>query len=267
MGGRLTICATPIGNLDDLTPRVRAALAACDVVACEDTRRTGQLLHLLGIDVRMTSIEAHREEAAIPDLLRRLAAGEHVCLATDAGMPLVSDPGGATVRAAIDAGIEVEVLPGADAVTTALVASGLPSDRFAFIGFLPRAAGAIGKVLDEADGWGITLVAFESPNRLPSTLALLAARTPERRVVVCRELTKLHEEIARGTATELAERFATAPKGEIALVLEPLAAEGAAPATIEAALAELRERGLGAKDAARLVAGLTGRSARDLYRP
>ena len=122
-------------------------------------------------------------------------------------------------------------------------------------------------MLDEADGWGITLVAFESPNRLPSTLALLAARTPDRRVAVCRELTKLHEEIARGTATELAERFATAPKGEIALVLEPVAAEGAAPATIEAALAELRERGLGAKDAARLVAGLTGRSARDLYRP
>ena len=246
---------------------MRAALGACDLVACEDTRRTGQLLHLLGIDVRMTSIEAHREEAAIPDLLRRLAAGEHVCLATDAGMPLVSDPGGATVRAAISAGIDVEVLPGADAVTTALVASGLPSDRFAFIGFLPRAAGAIGKTLDEADSWGITLVAFESPNRLPSTLALLADRAPTRRVAVCRELTKLHEEIARGTASELAQRFAMAPKGEIALVLEPLAAEGVAPAEIEAALAELRERGLGAKDAARLVAGLTGRSARDLYRP
>ena len=267
MAGRLTICATPIGNLEDLTPRVRTALGSCDLVACEDTRRTGQLLHLLGIDVRMTSIEAHREESAIPDLLRRLTAGEHVCLATDAGMPLVSDPGGATVRAAIGAGIVVEVLPGADAVTTALVASGLPSDRFAFIGFFPRAAGAIGKTLDEADGWGVTLVAFESPNRLPSTLSLLAERARDRRVAVCRELTKLHEEIARGTAAELAVRFASAPKGEIALVLEPLAAEGVAPAEIEAALAELRERGLGAKDAARLVAGLTGRSARDLYRP
>ena len=267
MAGRLTICATPIGNLDDLTPRVRSALAACDLVACEDTRRTGQLLHLLGIDVRMTSIEAHREEAAITDLLRRLAAGEHVCLATDAGMPLVSDPGGATVRAAINAGIELEVLPGADAVTTALVAAGLPTDRFAFIGFLPRAVGAIGKTFDEADGWGITLVAFESPNRLPSTLALLAERAPERRIAVCRELTKLHEEIARGTATELAEHFATAPKGEIVLVLAPVATEGVAPAAIESAVAELRERGLGAKDAARIVAGLTGRSVRDLYRP
>ena len=205
MAGRLTLCATPIGNLDDLTPRVRSALAACDLVACEDTRRTGQLLHLLGIDVRMTSIEAHREESAVPDLLRRLAAGEHVCLVTDAGMPLVSDPGGATVRAAIDAGIELEVLPGADAVTTALVAAGLP--------------------------------------------------------------TKLHEEIARGSAAELAGRFAAAPKGEIVLVLAPVATEGVAPAAIESAVAELRERGLGAKDAARIVAGLTGRSARDLYRP
>ena len=261
------MCATPIGNLEDLTPRVRTALGTCDLVACEDTRRTGQLLHLLGIDVRMTSIEAHREESAIPDLVRRLEAGAHICLATDAGMPVVSDPGGATVRAAIAAGIDVEVLPGADAVTTALVASGLPSDRFAFIGFLPRAVGAIGRTLDEADSWGVTLIAFESPNRLPSTLALLAERTPERRVAVCRELTKLHEEIARGTAAELAQRFATAPKGEIVLVLEPLAAADVAPAAIEAALAELRERGFGAKDAARLVAGLTGRSARDLYRP
>jgi 16S rRNA (cytidine1402-2'-O)-methyltransferase len=267
MGGRLTICATPIGNLDDLTPRVRAALGACDVVACEDTRRTGQLLHLLGIDVRMTSIEAHREQAAIPDLLRRLADGAHVCLATDAGMPLVSDPGGATVRAAIEAGIAIEVLPGADAVTTALVASGLPTDRFAFVGFLPRAAGAIGKVLDEADGWGITLVAFESPQRLPSTLALLADRAPERRVAVCRELTKLHEEVVRGTAAELAARFSDAPKGELVLVLDALAGEGVQPAAVAAALAELRERGLGAKDAARLVASLTGQSTRDLYRP
>ena len=211
MAGRLTLCPTPIGNLDDLTPRVRAALAACDLVACEDTRRTGRLLHLLGIDARMTSIEAHREESAIPALLDRLAAGDHVCLVTDAGMPLVSDPGGATLRAALAAGVEVEVLPGPDAVTTALVASGLPADRFAFIGFLPRGAAAIGRTLDEADAWGVTVVAFESPNRLPATLALLAERAPERHLAVCRELTKLHEEVARGTAAELAARSATAP--------------------------------------------------------
>ena len=247
MAGRLTVCATPIGNLDDLTPRVRAALAACDLVACEDTRRTGRLLHHLGIDVRMVAIEAHREAAAIPGILERLAAGDHVCLATDAGMPLVSDPGGATLRAAIAAGVEVEVLPGADAVTTALVASGLPTDRFAFVGFLPRGAAAIGRTLDEADGWGVTLVAFESPNRLPATLALLAERAPDRRVAVCRELTKLHEEVARGTAAELAARFTTAPKGEIALVLESVAAPTAGDAAVEAAIADLRARGLGAQ--------------------
>jgi len=267
MPGRLTVCPTPIGNLDDLTPRVRAALAACDLVACEDTRRTGGLLHGLGIDVPMAVIEAHREERALPALLARLEAGGHVCLVTDAGMPLVSDPGAALVKAALDAGAELEVLPGPDAVTTALVASGLPADRFAFVGFLPRGAAAIGRVLDEADGWGSTLVAFESPKRLPATLALVAERAPERPLAVCRELTKLHEEVARGSAAELAARFAAPPKGEVVLVLGAVAAHPAADADVEAALAELRERGLGAKDAARLVALLTGRSARDLYRP
>jgi len=267
MPGRLTVCPTPIGNLDDLAPRVRAALGACDLVACEDTRRTGGLLHGLGIDVPMAVIEAHREAAAAPRIAERLRGGAHVCLVTDAGMPLVSDPGAAVVAAALAAGAELEVLPGPDAVTTALVASGLPAERFAFLGFLPRGAAAIGRVLDEADGWGLTLVAFESPQRLPATLALVAEREPTRPVAVCRELTKLHEEVARGTAAELAARFAAAPKGEIALVLGTVTATPVADRDVEAALAELRERGLGAKDAARLVAQLTGRSARDLYRP
>jgi len=267
MPGRLTVCPTPIGNLEDLTPRVRAALAACDLVACEDTRRTGLLLHRLAIDVRMLSIEAHREESQVPELLRRLADGAHVCLVTDAGMPLVSDPGGAVVRAAIADGHTLEVLPGPDAVTTALVAAGLPVDRFAFLGFLPRGAAAIQRVLAEADAWGITLVAFESPNRLPATLALLAARAPERPLAVCRELTKLHEEVVRGTATAVATHFASAPKGEIVLVLGPATVEAAAPETVEAVLAALRSGGRSTRDAARLVAALTGRSARDLYRP
>jgi 16S rRNA (cytidine1402-2'-O)-methyltransferase len=267
MAGRLTICPTPIGNLEDLTPRVRTAFASCDVVACEDTRRTGLLLHTLGIDVRMVSVEAHREDAQVPDLIRRLTAGEHVCLTSDAGMPLVSDPGAALVRGAIDAGVDVEVLPGADAVTTALVASGLPADRFAFVGFLPRGAAAINRTLDEADAWGVTLVAFESPNRLPTTLATLVTRDASRRAAVCRELTKLHEEVVRGSVEELAERFAAAPKGEVVIVLGAVAAASVADGDVEAALGELRERGLGARDAARLVARLTGRSARDLYRP
>jgi 16S rRNA (cytidine1402-2'-O)-methyltransferase len=265
--GRLTVCPTPIGNLDDLTPRVRDALGACDLVACEDTRRTGGLLHGLGIDVPMAVIEAHREARATAGIVARLAAGERVCLVTDAGMPLVSDPGATLLRAALDAGAEVEVLPGPDAVTTALVASGLPADRFAFLGFLPRGATAIRRVLDEADGWGVTLVAFESPQRLPATLALLADREPGRPAAVCRELTKRHEEVARGTAAELAARFAAAPRGEVALVLGAAAATPAADEDVERALAALRAGGLGARDAARLVAALTGRPARGLYRP
>ena len=152
-------------------------------------------------------------------------------------------------------------------MTTALVASGLPADRFAFVGFLPRGAAAIGRVLDRADLWGVTLIVFESPKRLPTTLAVLAERAPDRPIAVCRELTKLHEEVARGTASEIAARFATAPKGEIALVLGPVSAPEAAPDAVEEVLAALRSGGMGARDAARLVAGLTGRSARDLYRP
>ncbi len=267
MAGRLTICPTPLGNLEDLPPRVRDAFASCDVVACEDTRRTGLLLHTLGIDVRMISVEAHREDGQVAGIVRRLSAGEHVCLASDAGMPLISDPGASIVRGAIDAGITVEVLPGPDAVTTALVASGIPADRFAFVGFLPRGAAAINRTLDAADAWGVTLVAFESPNRLPATLAVVAGRAPARRVAVCRELTKLHEEVARGSAAELAVQFADAPKGEVVIVLEAVAAASVADGDVESALVELRDRGLGARDAARLVAKLTGRSARDLYRP
>jgi len=267
MPGRLIVCPTPIGNLDDLTPRVRTALSTCDLVACEDTRRTGGLLHGLGIDVPMVAVEAHRERRAVPGLVRRLTAGERICLVTDAGMPLVSDPGAALLRAALAADVPVEVLPGPDAVTTALVASGLPAERFAFIGFLPRGASAIGRLLDEADGWGLTLVAFESPNRLPATLALLAERAPERSAAVCRELTKLHEDVVRGTCAGLAAHFGAAPKGEIVLVLGAVAAPTAEAAAIEAALADLRGRGLGAKDAARIVASLTGRPLRALYRP
>lgn len=267
MPGRLTICPTPIGNLDDLPPRVRAALETCDLVACEDTRHTGLLLHRLGIERPMISIEAHREERVAGEIGRRLADDERICLVTDAGTPGLSDPGRAVIGAALEADAEVEALPGPSAITTALVASGLPTDRFAFIGFFPRGAGSIGTVLDEADRWGVTLVAFESAKRLPATLTLLAAREPDRQIAVCRELTKLHEEVVRGSAEELARRFSEAPRGEITLVLGAAATAGAEPVVIEEALADLRSRGIGARDAARIAAALTGRSARDLYRP
>lgn len=267
MPGRLTVCPTPIGNLDDLPPRVRDALATCDLVACEDTRHTGLLLHRLGIDTALISIEAHREARVADDIGRRLERGAHVCLVTDAGTPGLSDPGRAVIAAARAVAASVETLPGPSAITTALVASGLPTDRFAFIGFLPRGAAAIGKVLDEADRWGVTLVAFESAKRLPATLALVAAREPGRPLAVCRELTKLHEEVAYGSAEELADRFATAPRGEITLVLGAAAIAGAEPVAVEEALTALRAHGIGARDAARIAAALSGRPARDLYRP
>jgi len=267
MPGRLTVCPTPIGNLDDLPPRVRAALATCDLVACEDTRHTGLLLHHLGIEVPMLSIEAHRETRVAADIGRRLDDDAHICLVTDAGTPALSDPGRAVIASALAADAVVETLPGPSAITTALVASGLPTDRFAFIGFLPRGATAIGKVLDEVDRWGITLVAFESAKRLPGTLALLAEREPGRPAAVCRELTKLHEETVRGSTADLAANFREPPRGEITLVLGAATAAAAEPAAIEEALAALRDHGIGARDAARIAAALSGRSARDLYRP
>jgi 16S rRNA (cytidine1402-2'-O)-methyltransferase len=263
--GRLVVCATPIGNLGDVTPRVLDALRGASVVACEDTRRTATLLAAHGISVPLVPLHDHNEARRTPELLERLAAGDRICLVSDAGLPAVSDPGHTLIRAAIAAGHDVEVLPGASAVTAALVASGLPSDRFAFLGFLPRAEGALTRLLDEADGWRLTLVAFEAPGRLPRTLERLAARAPERPVAVCRELTKLHEEVVRGTAAEVAERFRQAPKGELTLVLGAVEAAPAGSSDVDASLAELRAAGLGARQAARLVARLTGLPARDLY--
>jgi 16S rRNA (cytidine1402-2'-O)-methyltransferase len=267
MPGRLTVCPTPIGNLDDLSPRVRAALATCDLVACEDTRHTGLLLHRLGIAVPMVCVEAHREARRAPEIGARLVEGAHVCLVSDAGTPGLSDPGRTVVAAARDCGAEIEVLPGPSAITTAIVAAGLPADRFAFVGFLPRSEGAIERVLDEIDSWAMTVVAFESPRRLPRTLAVIARRAPQRLVAVCRELTKLHEEVVVGPAVTVVERFAEAPKGEVTLVLGAAEQTATAPAEVEAALRDLRTRGFGAREAARLVSSLTGLPARDLYRP
>jgi 16S rRNA (cytidine1402-2'-O)-methyltransferase len=262
----LAVCATPIGNLDDVTLRVLAELRAADVVLCEDTRHTKTLLARHGIEgARLLSYHEHNEASRTAELLPRLEAGERVALVSDAGMPGVSDPGARLVRAALDAGVPVTVLPGPSAVETALVASGLVGGRYQFVGFLPRGEKALADLWSELGGWPWPVVAFESAQRLPATLRSLAAAEPEREVAVCRELTKRFEEIARGTAAELAERFAEPPKGEIALVLggaEPTVDEGAALA----AVAELVEAGLPRKRAAELVAGLTGAAKNRLYR-
>jgi len=267
VSGRLVVCPTPIGNLEDVTLRVLSALRDADVVACEDTRRTRVLLDRYGVSAKLVSYHEHNEEARAAELVERMRKGETVALVSDAGMPLVSDPGFVLVRACVAAGLAVEVLPGPSAALAALVASALPSDAWRFVGFLPRKRAELERVLTAPGG---TLVAFESPKRLPATLAALAALDPERQAAVCRELTKLHEEVVRGTAAQLAARYEGAPpKGEVVLVVAPpaqaAAPEGADPAAVDA-LARLVEAGAKPRPAAAVVAQLTGHSANSLYR-
>ena len=249
MSGRLVVCPTPIGNLEDITLRVLAALRDADVVACEDTRRTRVLLDRYGVKARLVSYHEHNELARASELVERMRAGDVVALVSDAGMPLVSDPGYLLVRGCV-----------------ARVASGLPADEWRFHGFLPRKRGELRGLLTEPGG---TLVAFESPRRVPATLALLAEVDPEREAAVCRELTKAHEEIVRGSAAELAARYADAPpKGEVVLVLGPRPApepDSAEPAGLDA-LRRLVEAGARPRKAAAVVAELTGGSANALYR-
>ncbi len=266
MPGRLTVCPTPIGNLDDLSPRARRAMTEADLVACEDTRRTGLLYDRLDLPrPRLVSYHEGNEAERAEQLARQIERGARVTLISDAGTPAVSDPGYRLIRACIERDLEVEVLPGPSAVITALVASGLPADRWRFEGFLPRRAGELERVL----GAGETVVAFESPRRLPASLAALAALAPDRPAAVCRELTKLHEEVARGTLAELARRFRDEVRGEIVVVIAPAATgAGAAPDLAFAvdALRRLVQAGARPRAAASVVAALTGTRPNDLYR-
>ena len=261
---RLVVCPTPIGNLEDVTLRVLSALRDADVIACEDTRHTRVLLERYGVQAPLVSYHEHNEPQRAAQLVGRMQAGEVVALVSDAGMPLVSDPGHVLVQACIAAGLEVEVLPGPSAAVTALVASGLPGDAWRFVGFLPRKRAGLLTAFSSAE----TVVAFESPRRVAGSLGVLASLDPDRPVAVCRELTKVHEEIVRGTAAELAERYAAAdPRGEVVLVV------GAAPAGSEdapeeavAAVRRLVAAGAKPRPAAQVVAELTGASANALYR-
>jgi 16S rRNA (cytidine1402-2'-O)-methyltransferase len=261
--GRLVVCPTPIGNLEDVTLRVLSALRDADVVACEDTRRTRVLLERYGVSAKLVSYHEHNERARATQLVERMHKGDVVALVSDAGTPLVSDPGFVLVRACVAAGLAVEVLPGPSAALSALVASALPSDTWRFVGYLPRKRGELTGLLRVPE----TVVAFESPNRVAASLAALAEIDPERPVVVCRELTKVHEEIVRGTAAELAARYAEAPpRGEVVLVL------GGAPAVepeLGPALNALRKlvaAGAKPRPASTVVARLTGVKANVLYR-
>jgi len=264
----LAVCATPIGNLDDVTLRVLDELRQADLVLCEDTRRTRILLDRHGVAARLESHHRHNEASRLSGVLGRLRAGERVALVSDAGLPGVNDPGGRLMSAAVAAGIEVTVLPGSSAVETALVASALGAERYAFVGYLPRRAGELRSFADELAGWAGAVVAFESPRRLPSSLRVLAELYPERRAAVCRELTKRFEEIARGSLSELAERFSQPPRGEVTLVLGPWESPAgeAADGPARAAVAELVAAGTPRRVAADVVARLTGIARNALYR-
>ncbi len=222
MPGCLVVCPTPIGNLDDVTPRVREALVSADFIACEDTRQTGAPARPpadpAGIPGWSPSTRATKRARAV-ELAQRIERGDVVALVSDAGMPAISDPGYKLIRRCIDRDLEVTVLPGPSVVPVALVASGLPTDKWRFEGFLPRRAGEMERVLRSAE----TVVAFESPRRVGESLAALASLAPDREAAVCRELTKVHEEVARGTLGELARRFRGDVKGEIVLVIAPAA--------------------------------------------
>jgi len=262
----LAVCATPIGNLEDVTLRVLRELGEADLVLCEDTRRTKILLERHGIEAKLISYHEHNEAERTAQVLPRLQAGERIALTSDAGLPGVSDPGARLIAAALEAGVEVTVLPGPSAVETALVASGLLGDRYQFLGYLPRAEGARAGLWAELGAWPHSAVAFESPRRLPASLRSLADALPERPVAVCRELTKRFEEVVRGSALEVAGRFSDAPRGEITVVVGQAAVEQGAEEDALAAVSELVEAGVGRRRAADLVSRLTGHSRNRLYR-
>jgi 16S rRNA (cytidine1402-2'-O)-methyltransferase len=270
VSGALVVVATPIGNLGDVSARTRDELERADAIYCEDTRRTRQLLSALGIrgGGRLVSLHEHNEQSRVDEVVGRVGGGERVVLVSDAGTPGVSDPGGRVCAAVAAAGLEVTAIPGPSAALAALVVSGLASERFVFEGFLPRRGAARERVISSLVDEARTIVLFESPQRLGATLEDLSATLGERRAVVARELTKLHEEVVRGTLGELAERYASGDVlGEVVVVIEGSFAPPAEidDATLSAALASELAAGASVRDAASSVAGVFGVSQRRAY--
>ena len=269
--GVLVLAATPIGQAADAPPRLAAELAGADVIAAEDTRRLARLAGELGVDVagRVTSYFEGNEAARTPGLVARLLGGARVVLATDAGMPSVSDPGYRLVAAAVEAGIRVTVVPGPSAVLAALAVSGLPVDRFCFEGFLPRKAGERGRRLTALAGEERTLVFFEAPHRTAAALSAMAeAFGADRPAAVCRELTKTHEEVRRGGLGELADWADAGVRGEVTIVVsgaEPSASVASDPESLRTAVAAEEEDGTSRKDAIRAVATRAGLPKRTVY--
>lgn len=259
--GRLLVCATPIGNLGDVTLRVLDALREADVTLAEDTRVTRRLFARYGIDTPLERFDEAVAAAKTPRILERIASGETVALVSDAGTPGISDPGSRLISACVEHGLDVDVLPGPSAVITALVASGLPTQPFYFGGFLPRKAGERERLLSSVAAIDATLVFFESPRRLADTLRAVAAALPGRRAAVARELTKVHAEVVRGRIEELAERFSgTEVKGEVVLVVGPPEQESVeiAASDLASEVEELVRRGMSRSDAVRHVARSRG---------
>ncbi len=267
-GGRLVVCGTPIGNLGDAPPRLASALAEADVVACEDTREAAKLLNHLGVRARTVSYHEGNERARAAALVEEVAAGRRVALISDAGMPGISDPGHDLIQACVSRGLPVEVVPGPSAVLAALVLSGLPTDRFCFEGFPPRKAGPRERRLAELAEEPRTMVFFEAPHRVLATLAAMAAAFgPQRPAAVTRELTKLHEQVLRGTVAELRERLAAqGPRGELTVVVagapEPT---GRDAAELAAEVARLVAGGTSTRDAVGVVARASGAPRRAVY--
>lgn len=267
--GRLILVGTPIGNLGDLTPRAIETLASADLVCCEDTRRTGRLLQHAGIRAAaLRVVNDHTEEAAVADIVARLGRGERVAVVSDAGMPGISDPGERLVVAAVAGGFVVEVVPGPSAAISALVASGLPAGRFVFEGFLPRKGSGRTERLAALAPERRTVVLYEAPHRVARTLAdLSAACGPDRRVVLARELTKLHEESWRGTLAEAIARVAEVePRGEYVLVLDGAPVpDDVTDEAIVVALAEERALGASTRDAVAAVTSAFAVPKRRVY--
>ncbi|HVG81071.1 MAG TPA: 16S rRNA (cytidine(1402)-2'-O)-methyltransferase [Methylomirabilota bacterium] len=265
----LSLVATPIGNLGDITLRALETLRHADAIACEDTRVTAKLLARHGIERPLLSYHEHNARRVEPLLIRRMAEGAHIALVSDAGTPLLSDPGQSLVRAAIDAGIVVTALPGPSALLAALSLSGLPADRFLFAGFPPARSGERRRFLAELARAPATLVFYEAPHRLAASLADMAAALGDRSAAIARELTKRHEEVRRGSLAELAEGLAAgeAPRGEIVVVVAPPAGagaeEGAGP-DLDGVLRDAMGR-LSLRDAVAEAAAITGRPRKEVY--
>lgn len=263
----LSLCATPIGNMGDITARVVNALTDCDAVFCEDTRRTGQLLHLLGISKPLVSCHRHNEQARAEELMALLNEGKHICYASDAGMPGISDPGARLIAACIERDLPFEVLPGASAVLTAAASSGLPCGRFTFFGFLPRAGRERREALEEIENCKHLVILYESPQRVAATLKDLFDALGDCDAALLRELTKKFEEAVRGRLSALKERFAEPPRGECVILVDCGSRKQTAPAAeeLDAVIRAALNAGLSVRDAAAEAATACSVSKKNAY--